>query len=166
LAAVGNGLPTSFFSYGQAPITDPRQQQAVMARISNIPMPSSAEIVSKAPPSYLVRRGHFAYSHQPVINQRRQAQFAPSDSSQDGFHPNEVQASFVKGYLHGFSTAKTFALNDFSKLGFVRQYLADNLAKLGPDVIKPGTEQSYIDGFEDGLLDGETAIASAFNNSS
>jgi glucan 1,3-beta-glucosidase len=73
------------------------------------------------------------------------------------------QRSIAKGYSDGFLTAKMFAMQGTSKLGFVGQYVIDSVRALGPDIVAPGTEGDYEDGFVKGLEDGEMVVASAMN---
>jgi glucan 1,3-beta-glucosidase len=71
------------------------------------------------------------------------------------------QSSSLRGYTDGFLTAKIFSLYSLSKLGFVGQYVADSLAKLGPDAIASGTAGSYKSGFLKGLADGEVVVSAS-----
>ncbi|TRM70447.1 glycoside hydrolase superfamily [Schizophyllum amplum] len=89
--------------------------------------------------------------------------------------PSDEQASFARGYGDGYLTAKAFALEGGSRLGFKGQYVMDSMANLvaggtqlgtgvtPPDgaaggIVAPGTEERYRDGFYTGLQDGEAAI--------
>lgn len=65
------------------------------------------------------------------------------------------EQSSTQGYSDGFSTARFFYQCDGSRLGFRGQYIEDSIAALGPDVITPGTESDYSEGFNHGLSDGE-----------
>lgn len=69
-----------------------------------------------------------------------------------------IQRTVAKGYSDGFLTAKVFASHDGSKLGFIGQYIEDSIRVLGPDVVDPGTERSYRQGFMKGLEDGEAMV--------
>lgn len=72
-----------------------------------------------------------------------------------------LEQSINKGYSDGFMTAKIFAQNGMSKLGFTGQYVSDSVVALGPDVIAPGTESAYSDWFYRGLADAQKAVADA-----
>jgi glucan 1,3-beta-glucosidase len=50
-------------------------------------------------------------------------------------NPSAADAVATKGHSDGLMTAKIFALMDFSKLGFIDQYVNDSIAALGPDVV-------------------------------
>jgi glucan 1,3-beta-glucosidase len=82
---------------------------------------------------------------------------------QDPFEQRDwtaTQKSTLKGYDDGFNTGKTFAVNgNFSKVGFVEQYIADTMPKLGPSVVAPGTEDNYRMAFRQGLRDIEATVA-------
>lgn len=67
----------------------------------------------------------------------------------------EVQPS--KGYTDGFTTAKVFASQNMSKLGFTGQYMMD-MVKAGQ---APETEKDYKDEFMRGLISGENTVQSA-----
>jgi len=49
-------------------------------------------------------------------------------------------------------------LMDFSKLGFVGQYVNDSIVALGPTVVAAGMEGYYREWFLKGLTDGEQAV--------
>ena len=69
-----------------------------------------------------------------------------------------VDAVVTKGHSDGLMTAKIFALVDFSKLGFIDQYVNDSIAALGPDVVDMRFQQAYRDAFLRGLAEGETNV--------
>ena len=64
----------------------------------------------------------------------------------------------IKGHSDGLMTAKIFALMDFSRLGFIDQYVNDSIAALGPDVIDARSQQEYRDAFLRGLAEGEANV--------
>ena len=64
----------------------------------------------------------------------------------------------TKGHSDGLMTAKIFALMDFSKLGFVDQYVNDSIAALGSDVVDAESRQAYRDAFLQGLAEGEANV--------
>jgi len=64
----------------------------------------------------------------------------------------------TKGHSDGLMTAKIFALMDFSKLGFIDQYVNDSIAALGPNVVDAGSQQTYRDAFLRGLAEGEANV--------
>jgi len=69
-----------------------------------------------------------------------------------------ADAVATKGHSDGLMTAKIFALVDFSRLGFIDQYVNDSIATLGPGVIDMGSHQTYRDGFLRGLAEGEANV--------
>lgn len=64
----------------------------------------------------------------------------------------------TKGHSDGLMTAKIFALMDFSRLGFIDQYVNDSIAALGPDVVDARSQQGYRDAFLQGLAEGEANV--------
>lgn len=64
----------------------------------------------------------------------------------------------TKGHSDGLMTAKIFALMDFSRLGFIDQYVNDSIATLGPDVVDATSQQTYRDTFLRGLAEGEANV--------
>jgi glucan 1,3-beta-glucosidase len=167
-AAVGSSLPDSFFSFPELQVTDPAGVQALAASLSQINLPSQADILMKAsvypsPPSSYHNKRRRSRHHQKLamIHQRRRAQAVlPSPQTSDDWQLDPRKRSLTKGYRDGFLTAKIFATYGISRLGFVGQYTEDSLAALGPSVIQPGTEQNYRDGMGRGLRDAELRIAS------
>ena len=69
-----------------------------------------------------------------------------------------ADAVATKGHSDGLMTAKIFALMDFSRLGFIDQYVNDSIAALGPDVVNAGSRQEYRDAFLGGLAEGEANV--------
>jgi hypothetical protein len=69
-----------------------------------------------------------------------------------------VDTVATKGHSDGLMTAKIFALMDFSRLGFIDQYVNDSIAALGPDVVGAGSQQEYSDAFLRGLAEGEANV--------
>lgn len=61
----------------------------------------------------------------------------------------------TKGHSDGLMTAKIFALMDFSRLGFIDQYVNDSITALGPNVVDARSQQEYKDAFLRGLAEGE-----------
>ncbi|KII88646.1 glycoside hydrolase family 5 protein [Plicaturopsis crispa FD-325 SS-3] len=145
-AAVGNSLPNTFFSYGQAQARNPTQTQA----LSSMSMS---------------RHRHRLAS----LHHRRQSPSSSSSSSSsngtlfdyDGYAMTMDQIAIVKGYSDGFMTAKLFATYDMSRLGFAAQYINDSVKALGPDVIEVGTEHCYTEWFMNGLQDGQAVVFGA-----
>ncbi|KAG5639515.1 hypothetical protein H0H81_000660 [Sphagnurus paluster] len=164
--AVNRTLPASFFSYGQAPIVDPWQIQVVSIAIANMTAPPVSEILS-APQGNKPRTPRTIFSSRmsdngairrfETIHTHREEQ----KDSFDGLNLTPAQKSTVKGYTDGFLAAKLFASFRLSKLGFVGQYVADCIAQEGPDMIVPGTEQNYRDGFGQGLVAGQKVVMAA-----
>lgn len=66
----------------------------------------------------------------------------------------------AKGHSDGLMTAKIFAVMNFSKLGFVDQYVNDSIAALGPNVVDAISHQAYRDAFLQGLEEGEANVRS------
>ncbi|RDB24049.1 Glucan 1,3-beta-glucosidase 3 [Hypsizygus marmoreus] len=175
-AAVNNSLPATFFSYGQAPVTDKWKQQALTASIGNITAPSTSDILARPQANNV---------NAAASSTRREAPGSSYDSSSHSRHHRfnavhghhhrretyngeeltDGQRLTVKGYTDGFIAAKAFAMVQNSKLGFVGQYVADSLAQLGPSVVKPGMEQIYRDAFGQGLSDGQGVVMSIINPS-
>ncbi|CDO72882.1 Glycoside Hydrolase Family 5 protein [Trametes cinnabarina] len=166
-AAIGQSLLSTFFPYGFGPIGDPSRIPALADMASNMTDSSHQDVTAvMAPfspndslPSYPPTPALGLFSDKrnfmsPVSNLYRREDSAPLPDD-----PSE--RAIAKGYSDGFLTAKVFALFDMSKLGFAGQYIADSLAKLGPDVIQPGKEHFYEQWFMEGLVDGETVVTSA-----
>ncbi|TFK91226.1 glycoside hydrolase family 5 protein [Polyporus arcularius HHB13444] len=179
-AAVGKSLPSTFFSYGHAPPTDPSRFPALSDMVSEMGSPSydMTSTSDETTPSTIA-----AASSTPEIGLfpvRRRSRLRPerrSRSSLDTPRPQPSrkrdepdplpvdpnQRAISKGYSDGFLTAKIFALYGMSKLGFTGQYINDSLAKLGRKVIEPGTEHYYEQWFMEGLNDGEALVGSTVN---
>ncbi|KDQ60739.1 glycoside hydrolase family 5 protein [Jaapia argillacea MUCL 33604] len=144
-AAVGNTLPSSFFSYsgshsGQA-LTHAQgsaDNTTSMSSTSQLRQSASHDL----PP--LLKR--FVTIHDRRTN-------SSSPRRDDSFNIN--QHSVNKGYSDGYLTAMVFGTYEGSKLGFVGQYVDDSRSSLGGSVIVPGTEGYYADWFLKGLADGE-----------
>lgn len=65
-------------------------------------------------------------------------------------------------YSEGFETAKTFATNDLSRLGFAIQYMSDKLAGHIADItVNEADGGSYREWFSTGLGDAEALVAQA-----
>ena len=73
-------------------------------------------------------------------------------------NPSAANTVADKGHSDGLMTAKIFALMDFSRLGFIDQYVNDSIAALGPDVVDAGSQQTYRDAFLRGLAEGEANV--------
>ncbi|KZT68201.1 glycoside hydrolase family 5 protein [Daedalea quercina L-15889] len=180
-AAVGNSLPSTFFTYGQGPLTDPGQlpslaelmgdmtappSSVVLASAQSSPtnessMPGSDDAQASGTPSVISRRWRSRTRdltswrrHLSPLSSRR----AHKRDYDNGMSPE--QRAIAKGYSDGFFTAKIFAQYGMSKLGFTGQYMNDSIAALGPSVIKPGTEGNYQEWFLKGLQDGENIVIS------
>ena len=78
--------------------------------------------------------------------------------SEPSSNPPADDAVATKGHSDGLMTAKIFALMDFSKLGFIDQYVNDSIAALGPDVAGGKSQQAYRDAFLQGLAEGEANV--------
>ncbi|CCL98443.1 uncharacterized protein FIBRA_00440 [Fibroporia radiculosa] len=186
-AAVGNSLPSTFFSYGQGPLTSPAQLPNLTDLMGDMNAPSAAIIASSqasSTPSYdaaspiqqgedpditpaLMHRRSWLRNQRPAGSSWRnkpesllalQTYKRRQIDGATGMSP--AQRSIARGYSDGFLTAKIFALYGMSKLGFIGQYTNDSIAKLGPSVVKPGTEGQYQEWFLQGLRDGENIVTS------
>ncbi|KAG5647194.1 hypothetical protein DXG03_001153 [Asterophora parasitica] len=172
-AAVNRSLPATFFSFNQGPITDPWQKQVVSTAIANVTVPSTSEILSgshsrrasPAPSGKFTRHSfggkagtsdYYVHRFEAIHDRRLHTRDNHSDLTDE-------QKSSVKGHIDGFNAAKSFAMFDISKLGFVGQYVADSLSRLGPGVVAPGTEQNYRDGFGQGLVAGQEKVMAILN---
>jgi glucan 1,3-beta-glucosidase len=121
--------------------------------------------------SVLTNVGQLASPAHPMSSRRDFAPFRSSMSAFELFYhmgfwskredeesTSPAERANAKGYSDGLFTAKIFALVDYSKLGFVGQYVNDSIVALGPAVIAAGTESNYKDGFMKGLEEGETRV--------
>lgn len=154
-SAVGTVLPSQFFSYktptsayrkhATAEFTDENYSDGV-----NHPFSLNAEDL-------------------PVIR-KRALSLSPRDPSQrfqlisqkrrDDTTQNPVSdLADTHGYNDGKLTAQVFALHNMSKLGFINQFISDSIEHLGPDVVPPGSEGKYYDGFWSGLWEAQDSLA-------
>ncbi|KAF8212362.1 glycoside hydrolase superfamily [Mycena galopus ATCC 62051] len=79
--------------------------------------------------------------------------------TQDTDDRTPEERSNDRGYLDGFSAAELFYDHDESKLGFIVQYIKEQIQALGCAVVAPGTDSNYTTGFMEGLADGETSYS-------
>ncbi|KAF9821390.1 hypothetical protein IEO21_00636 [Rhodonia placenta] len=150
-SAVGNSLPSTFFSYGQGPLTDPAELPSLADLMGDMNAPSTSAILASAQSNPSSTTSEYAYD----------ANASPTTAPYDGATGmSPEQKSIARGYSDGFLTAKIFAQYGMSKLGFTGQYMNDSIAKLGTSVVKPGTEEYYQDWFMKGLQDGENIVGS------
>ncbi|EIW60057.1 glycoside hydrolase [Trametes versicolor FP-101664 SS1] len=150
-AAVGNSLPSSFFSYGKGPLADPSRLPALADMAADMDSPTHEEMTNTPSSAPAGPSGYSASTPYPEV----------------GIYPSSLdpsQRAISKGYSDGFLTAKIFALYGMSKLGFTGQYMSDSIASLGPGVIAPGKEHDYEQWFMEGLADGEALISSSVNS--
>ncbi|KAI0062333.1 glycoside hydrolase [Artomyces pyxidatus] len=164
-AAVGRNLPPSFFSYGQGPLTEPGQLQNVATIVAEMNLPSDVQALSRgrtSSPARTLAESPFdaqTSSAPALLSWTRRAYTSQDPSIVSALSsPDSSQRSGAKGYSDGYLTAKIFALHKYSRLGFVGQYIADSISAHGPDVIAPGTEDTYRDQFLKGLSDGEEMV--------
>ncbi|KAH9901105.1 glycoside hydrolase [Cubamyces lactineus] len=192
-AAVGNSLPSTFFSYGKGPLADPSRLPALSDMAADMSAPtqpngdgSAGGPTTLTPPDPEVglfpvfqkrnsRRASRSRARSPPSPNtpsegrppptRRDDPNAntPAAASPEQLPADPSQRAIAKGYSDGYLTAKIFALYGMSKLGFTGQYVNDSIAVLGPAVIVPGTEDYYRRWFMEGLADGEALITSAVN---
>ncbi|THH18479.1 hypothetical protein EW146_g2512 [Bondarzewia mesenterica] len=155
IAAVGRELPSSFFSYGRGPVTNPAQLQNLTDMGVDASGFSSAVQAAFATPTAFFQS---ASDQSPSFSSSSQD---PSFTKRDGT-PSDlaaIQRSIFKGYSDGYLTAKIFALHGLSRLGFVGQYIEDSLRTLQSNVVvAPGTEDFYRTWFIQGLGDGEAVV--------
>ncbi|KAG6890384.1 hypothetical protein C0992_001775 [Termitomyces sp. T32_za158] len=161
-AAVNKSLPGSFFAYNNTP-RDPRRVKELSSLVAKMSAPSASEILDSRDSSgvkntatqrreYLGQRGkRRSQDRFDVIHRRHQADSAPL---------SPAQQATVKGFTDGFLACRKFASDGlFGKLGFIGQYVADNL----PKDLEPGTEQNYRDGFGNGLMECQGRVQLALN---
>lgn len=160
-AAVGNALPSTFFSYGVLPGPEPSQLPTMSTLMTG--MPSS--LVAGAPVSGPYQP--FSGQDTPEAPAPFEASngYAPSYPAASNAPPGSAEASSSRGYTDGFLTARIFSLYGLSKLGFVGQYVQDSITALGPAVVAPGTEDAYQSGFLRGLGDGESVVYASLGHS-
>ncbi|KIJ59197.1 glycoside hydrolase family 5 protein [Hydnomerulius pinastri MD-312] len=144
-SAIGQSLPTTFFSYGKPPPTDQAQLQHIYTAVASMTVPPDPDVLHKLDNSTQ------SQTRPDQGNRKRD-----DDSSSRNLTSTQEQ-SFIKGYSDGFLTAKIFAQQGWSKLGFKGQYIEDSLRVLGT-LIALGSEDYYRNGFKVGLGDGETFI--------
>ncbi|KAH7915012.1 glycoside hydrolase superfamily [Hygrophoropsis aurantiaca] len=157
--AVGQSLPATFFSFGQALPTNDDQLQFLYSSVANMTAPIGSFILSKAHNSSM-----------DIKNDSAANDFYGEESlrgnSQNSTDLTPEQKSVIKGYSDGFMTVKIFAQTGWSKLGFSGQYIEDSLNAHGSAIVMPGTEDRYRQAFKLGLGDGEDIIHSIFQNCS
>ena len=160
-AAVGRALPPTFFSYGQtsnvtlsaSDITslfpDSRLPVAtgLMAKIESVTGPLWPKSHKRELPVYRLGSHPFDVFYHLVTSRGE-----PLVSS------SAADAVVAKGHSDGLMTAKIFALMDFSKLGFIDQYMNDSIAAVGSDVVDVKFQQTYRDAFLRGLAEGEANV--------
>jgi glucan 1,3-beta-glucosidase len=158
-SAVGASLPSTFFSYGQSSM--PSENQLVS--LSDVVLDSSETTsTSSGRPSTILKRDQPARHHRFLsIHERRQLGAIPTGSLDNSSLTDQEKVCTVKGYSDGLMTAKIFATQGLSKLGFIDQYISDSIKTLGPSVILVGMDQTYKQAFLKGLRDGEEVIAAA-----
>ncbi|KAL4253866.1 glycosyl hydrolase 5 (cellulase A) family protein [Abortiporus biennis] len=181
-AAVGNTLPSTFFSYNTDKQVDPSQLAFLSSLFSTASSesPSAAQVVP-TPDAYTPYRSATKYAKRYHLRRRSassqggtcslrrrgngnsgpsvQSNGSPTSSS---FDPTSTmtpsQRASSKGYSDGYQTAKIFASYGMSRLGFTGQYIRDSIAALGQNVISRDNEDTYTNSFMTGLQDGEALI--------
>lgn len=121
-----------------------------MARIKSVTGPLWPKSHKRELPVYRSGFHPFDLFYHLVLAGRKRSE--PLDN------PSATDAVATKGHSDGLMTAKIFALVDFSKLGFIDQYINDSIAALGPDVVDVGSQQEYRDAFLRGLAEGEANV--------
>ncbi|KAI0362308.1 glycoside hydrolase [Trametes cingulata] len=179
-AAVGRTLPSSFFSYGKGSLADPSHIPALADMVADMSPPAPEDAVAAYPnatedtlyPAFSPQVGLFPVNRRSRHRTRRSAMpmyqvAAWRNRRRDAVEQlplDPSQRAISKGYSDGFLTAKIFALYGMSKLGFTGQYISDSIARLGPGVIAPGTEQYYEEWFMEGLADAEALITTSLSS--
>ncbi|KAJ7489827.1 glycoside hydrolase [Mycena galericulata] len=157
-AAVGTTLPSNFSPYrsncnspSSRSLLDLPPRSDVLSRSTGSLLPSPPTNRSAMlPRDWNVKRSTPPFRHRlAAIYHRR--------SKRDTGNAAEQQSN-TKGYSDGWLAARLFCECDGSILGFVGQYILDSIKALGPEVIRPGTESYYSEGFYRGLSDGEASV--------
>jgi hypothetical protein len=182
--AVGNVLPTSFFSYGE--ITDQHQTTDTSAKALKLAYPSDGEIwpilaecrdQSRRPAEgsggavgQSQHRFEAVYQRQNGSQSTWHATKSTSGNSttrnDDGSSGQDSGSYCRRGFDDGFLTAKVFAIYGASRLGFTEQYMDDALALIpSRGAVPSGTEQDYQTGFMLGLQYGESKVVEAIKSS-
>jgi glucan 1,3-beta-glucosidase len=165
-AAVGRALPSTFFSYGQTskatlstsditflfPDSHLPVATGLMAKIKSVTEPLWPKSHKRQLPVYRPGFHPFDVFYHLVMSGRKR--------NESPVNPSTPDAAATKGHSDGLMTAKIFALLDFSKLGFIDQYVNDSIAALGPDVVNAESQQAYRDAFSRGLAEGEANVRS------
>ena len=163
-AAVGRALPPTLFSYGQTSkaILSPNDiaslfpdsrlpvETGLMAKVKSVTQPLWPKSHKRELPVY--RPGFHPFDifyHLVMLGRKR---------NEPPVNSFATDAAATKGHSDGLMTAKIFALMDFSKLGFIDQYVNDSIAALGPDVVDGESQQAYRDAFLQGLAEGEANV--------
>lgn len=94
-----------------------------------------------------------------TMSSQREHRFIAVHSRRQASVLSASQEVVIKGYSDGFLTAKIFAANGLSKLGFRGQYIEDSLRSLG-NTIDAANQDVYREWFRKGLADGELQIRS------
>ena len=163
-AAVGRALPQTFFSYGQTSKTTPSTSDitslfpdsrlpvatGLMAKIKSVTGPLWPKSHKRELPVYRPGFHPFDVFYRLVMSERKR--------SEPLVNPSTADTVATKGHSDGLMTAKIFALLDFSKLGFIDQYVNDSIAALGPGVVGAESQQAYRDAFLQGLVEGEANV--------
>jgi hypothetical protein len=185
--AVGNSLPASFHSYGDPTQGAPTSSEDVALALANMRLPSPADVIASAGvpaamPAEVSPSDAFASDVGPVPRdtwpgEMRELTWSPwsgfwtswkRDASQlvnstdyDGLSMTPNQTAISKGYSDGYMTAKLFAMEGMSKLGFVKQYVMDSMSTLGSEFLESEDGSSYEDWFLKGLDEGQQVILTA-----
>ena len=167
-AAVGTSLASTFFSYRRGQMDD-WQSQSSMDTVANMTSPSDSDVLAKLQQDARASPGgqRASLSEDSPRTRELRHRFEAirlRHRNQDPFQRDwtSIQRSMLQGYIKGFDTGKTFALKGgFSKLGFIEQYILDNIAQESPSVI--GLEVHYRRGFVRGLQDVEEMVQFVFS---
>jgi len=121
-----------------------------MAKIKSVTEPLWPKSHKRELPMYRPNFHPFDLFYYLVMSGRKRSE-PPVD-------PSAAETVATKGHSDGLMTAKIFALMDFSKLGFIGQYVNDSIAALGPGVVDAKSQQTYRDAFLRGLAEGEANV--------
>jgi len=179
--AVGKALPSTFFSYTVQKSGSTVLTPAISSAVLDIHVPNQATILNRAAQdSVLEVWGPEIPAHtEPVSDPSKQSLGSRLITRKEHGHrflavhfrrqtplPTPLtqrsalsvsQEAVVKGYSDGFNTAKIFASNGLSKLGFEGQYIEDSLRSLG-NIIDVGEQDVYREWLRKGLADGEALV--------
>ena len=122
----------------------------LMAKVKSVTEPLWPKSHKREPPVYRPGFHPLDVFYHLVMSGRKR--------NEPPINPSGTDTIATKGHSDGLMTAKIFALMDFSRLGFIDQYVNDSVAALGPGVVDGGSQQTYRDAFLRGLAEGEANV--------